>query len=118
VRLTSAAAILALVVATSLAAGAARATSSPAPAAAPCTASALGEAFNGALELQSMDAWGCVGSFAYAWATVGSGPSEVSVTEVLHVDAASERWVLVSRLTYCHPGTLPDPIYRRGCFSN
>jgi hypothetical protein len=118
VKIASAIAAVALVIATGLAAGAARATTSTPPSTAPCTSSALGEAFTGALALRSFQAWGCVGDFAYAWATVGTEPNEIGVTEVLHIDPASNQWVIVSRLTYCRPGALPDFIYRRGCFSN
>jgi hypothetical protein len=118
VKIASAVAVLALVIATGLAAGAARATTSAAPTAVPCTTSALGEAFTGALALRSFQAWGCAGDFAYAWATIGSEPNEISVTEVLHIDPSAGRWAIVSRLTYCRPGALPEPIYRRGCFSN
>ena len=107
-----------LVIVTGLAAGVARATSSPAPVTAACTAEALGQGFDGAFGLDSIDAFGCEGDYAYTWATVGSGQYEIGVTEVLHFDAASERWSIVSRLTYCHPGMLPDLVYRRGCFSN
>jgi hypothetical protein len=118
VKIVSAAAVMALVIGTGLAAGAARATSSPAPVAVPCTTGALSAAFTGALELRSFQSWGCVGSFAYAWATVGAEPNEISVTEVLHVDPIANRWVIVSRLTYCQSGVLAELIYRRGCFSN
>jgi len=118
VKIASTVAGIALVIASGLAAGAARATTSAAPPAAPCTTSALGEAFTGALTLRSFQAWGCSGDFAYAWATIGSEPNEISVTEVLHIDSSAGRWVIVPRLTYCRPGALPEPIYRRGCFSN
>jgi hypothetical protein len=112
------AAVLALVVVAGLAAGVARATSSPAPVTAACTTEAIGQAFNGALSLDSIDAWGCEGDFAYTWATVGSGQYEIGVTEVLRFDASAQHWTLVSRLTYCHPDMLPARIYRLGCFSN
>jgi len=118
VRILRYAAVLAVVVVAGLAAGDARATSSPSPVTAACTTEALGQAFNGALGLDSIDAWGCEGDFAYAWATVGSGEYEIGVTEVLRFDDAAQHWSLVSRLTWCHPGMLPEHIYRLGCFSN
>jgi hypothetical protein len=113
------AAVLVLVVAAALAAGDARATSSPAPTAAACTPEALGQAFTaGAFGLRSIDAFGCEGGFAYTWATVGTGTHEIGVTEVLRFDASVQGWSLVSRLIYCKPGLLPERIYRLGCFSN
>jgi len=118
VKIASAIAAVALIIVTGLAAGAARATSSTPPRAAPCTTSALGDAFTGALALRSIQAWGCVGDYAYAWATVGTEPNEIGVTEVLQVDPTTAQWVIAPRLTFCRPGVLPDFIYRRGCFSN
>jgi len=111
-------AVLALVAAVGLAAGGARSTGSPAPEPAPCTAAALGEAFVGPFALRSMDAFGCVGDFAYAWATVGPTAHEISVTEVLRFGDATRSWAFVSRLAYCTPGALPEKVYRLGCFSN
>ncbi|MFI5034844.1 MAG: hypothetical protein ACHQFZ_01390 [Acidimicrobiales bacterium] len=111
-------AVAALVVAAGLAAGAARSTNAAAPVPASCTPGALGQAFTGPLHLVSVDGWGCEGAFAYTWATVGTAPNEIGVTEVLRFDAAARQWRIVSRLTYCKPGALPEVVYRLGCFSN
>lgn len=112
------AALVVLVAAMAAASGAARSTSRPSPDYPACTASALGEAFTGALRLRSLDNFGCVGTYAFAWATVGSTPHEIGVTEVLRFSSTAQRWAFVSRLAYCKPGDLPERIYRLGCFSN
>ncbi len=91
---------------------------SPAGSSGACTPDALSRAFTGPFRLQSIDSFGCSGAWAYVWATVGSGPQEIGVTEVLRHDVASESWRFVSRQQYCHPGLIPDFIYRKGCFSN
>lgn len=107
-----------VVAAMAVASGEAKSTSQPAPEVAPCTPSALSVAFTGPLTLRSLDAFGCVGTYAYAWATVGPTPHEIGVTEVLRFSSITQRWGFVSRLTYCTPGALPERIYRLGCFSN
>jgi hypothetical protein len=84
----------------------------------PCTTSALGQAFDGQFHLDSIQNYGCEGSWAYVWATVGKGFAAIGVTEVLAYNAASARWSLVSRATDCKPSILPSVIYRQGCFSN
>jgi hypothetical protein len=118
VRLWVVAVSAALVVATGLAAGGARSTRSAAPVASPCTPAALSAAFGGALGLRSLDGWGCVGDFAYVYATVGTTPNLISVTEVLRFDPVTATWAFISRATYCTPHALPGLVYRRGCFSN
>jgi hypothetical protein len=88
------------------------------PAAVPCTIAALGGAFTGHFNLTSMQKFGCEGEWAYAWATVGSGEQAIGVTQVLHFDRSSQRWVFVSRERDCKASILPSVVYRQGCFSN
>lgn len=83
-----------------------------------CTPDELARAFTGPLRLQTIDSFGCSGDWAYVWATVGSGYQEIGVTEVLRHNPVQGAWFFVSRQRYCHPGLLPDFIYRKGCFSN
>lgn len=83
-----------------------------------CTPTSLGYAFSKTLELRSIDSFGCAGSYSYVWATVGTGPAEISVTEILHFDDRTQRWVFLSRLDYCTAGRLPQMVYLKGCFSN
>jgi hypothetical protein len=111
-------ATLALVVALAVIGARATSSTSPSPSAVPCTAAAIGRAFDGALSLRTLDNYGCSGAFAFAWATVGSGAAEVSLTEVLRFDASAARWRLASRARYCHRSTLGGYVYRRGCLSN
>lgn len=93
--------------------------SSVAPAATPCTPSALSQGVNGAFRVMSVDNFGCAGKFAFLWATVGTTEvNAIGVTEVLQFKTGDQRWALVSRLKYCHPTTLPTLVYRQGCFSN
>lgn len=112
--------VLSVAVAVGLGAGVAGATSSqaPAPSAAPCTVSALGTAFTGAMSLSSMQRFGCVGGWAFTWATVGTGVMAIGVTEVLQYDATTGAWAFANRAVVCHPGVLPDEVYQLGCFSN
>ncbi len=112
------AAVVLVVAAMAVASRGATSTGAPAPDIAVCTPSALSEAFTGPLTLRSLDAFGCVGTYAYAWASVGPTPHEIGVTEVLRFSWTTQKWGLVSRLTYCNPGALPERIYRLGCFSN
>jgi hypothetical protein len=92
--------------------------SQPAPVAAPCTSVALGDAFAGHFNLTSMQKFGCEGGWAYAWATVGTGEQAIGVTQVMHFDRASQKWVFVSRERDCTASILPSVVYRQGCFSN
>jgi hypothetical protein len=93
--------------------------SSVAPAATPCTPSALSQAVNGAFRVMSVDNFGCAGKFAFLWATVGTTEANaIGVTEVLQFKTLNQRWALVSRLKYCHPTKLPTLVYKQGCFSN
>jgi len=112
---------LALLIAATLVAAATHvsATSTGSPSAAPCTSSALGGAVNGAFRVLSVQSFGCEGDFAYLWATVGTDEADaIGVTEVLAYTTVTERWALVSREKWCHPGLMPEFIYRQGCFSN
>ncbi len=94
------------------------ATSAQPPFAVPCSVSSLGAAFAGPMQLDSIDNFGCQGSWAFTWATIGTEPHKIGVTEVLHFNAASSRWTFASRATVCKPEILPPVVYRLGCFSN
>ena len=86
--------------------------------AAPCSASQLVAAYNGQMHVHSVDSFGCVGNWAFLWATVGSGVQEVSVTEVLQYNLRTSAWENAPRLTYCGHGLLPNYVDREGCHSN
>lgn len=88
------------------------------PASTPCYPGALAGAFSGALSLDSIDRFGCAGEWAFAWATVGSGSQEVSVTEVLRFDPVLGRWRFVSRESVCGTSALPAFVDAGGCHSN
>ena len=105
----------AVVIAVSLLVFAARATatSSPSPVSAPCSASALTVHLS---NVASVQGYGCVGTWAYLWATLSVSSAEVRVTELMSY--ASGSWRPVSRATYCRPGVLAEPVYHRACFSN
>jgi hypothetical protein len=95
------------------------ATTSTGPSEAQCSTAALSEGVNGAFRVMSVQNFGCAGNFAYLWATVGTNETNaIGVTEVLKFTPSTQRWTLVSRLKYCHPGDLPTLVYRQGCFSN
>jgi hypothetical protein len=84
----------------------------------PCNASALTAPYTGPLKVQSVDSFGCVGSWAYLWATIGSGTHQFGVTEVTHFNVATARWTNASRLTYCNHRLLPKYVELWGCNSN
>ncbi len=117
-KMTRVAATTVLLVALVVASFHATSSSSRAPEAIPCTSGALAVAFSGQLKLTSMQQFGCEGEWAYAWATVGTGQHAIGVTQVLHFDGTSSRWVIVSRGRDCKASVLPSVIYRLGCFSN
>jgi len=94
------------------------ASSSPDMVVVPCDALALSAPFTGSMRFDSFDNFGCQGTWAFVWATVGLAPHEIGVTEVLRFDEAVGRWRIISRLTYCKPHLLPSVVYRQGCFSN
>jgi hypothetical protein len=60
-----------------------------------CDASAISAAYH---EVDSVQSFGCAGSYAYLWATVGKGEGEIGVTEVAHYDPATSSWKNASRL--------------------
>ncbi|MHB1087430.1 MAG: hypothetical protein ACYC19_01560 [Acidimicrobiales bacterium] len=85
----------------------------------PCDATVLGAAFSsGGLALHSVSQYACESGWAYVWANIGGGPSEVSVTEVLRFNALSGVWKFAQRQDVCKPTILPREIYLMGCFSN
>ena len=104
---------LVLVAGLALVATRATATASNGPSAAPCTSAALTSHLT---HVDSVQGYGCEGEWAYLWATVGVGVSEISVTELMSYSAGA--WLAASRATYCHAGMLPDVVYHRACFSN
>lgn len=112
---------MALVLAAALVVSAWHATerSTTGPLAVPCSSSSLSAAVNGAFRVLSVQQYGCAGHFAYLWATVGTDEADaVGVTEVLEFRTVPQRWALVSRAKFCHPGGLPELVYKQGCFSN
>ena len=106
-----------IVVAGALAASRARSTEAPFPLGATCTRAAVADAFPASMQLVHVDGFGCAAGWAYAWATVGRGVAEISVTEVLRLTPGAG-WAIVSRAQTCFPDVLPPLVYRRGCFSN
>lgn len=91
------------------------------PAAIPCSASALAAAYGGSGsedQVDEVNSFGCVGNWAYLWATIGKGEGEVGVTDVLHYDDATTRWQNASRLRYCMHHLLPAYVEYWGCNSN
>jgi hypothetical protein len=112
--------IVALVLLAALVVASLHTTSSsrPAAVAVPCSSSALAGAFGGNFKLASIQQYGCEGEWAYAWATVGTGEHAIGVTQVMHFERATHRWVFVSRGRDCKASILPSVVYRLGCFSN
>jgi hypothetical protein len=87
----------------------------------PCTASALSAAYGGASTIDSVDSvqsFGCVGNWAYLWATIGKGVAEIGVTDVLHYNDATSAWQNASRTRYCMHHLLPAYVEFWGCNSN
>jgi hypothetical protein len=85
------------------------------PAVVACDASAISAAYS---QVDSVQSFGCAGTFAYLWATVGKGEGEIGVTEVAHYDLATSRWKNASRLHYCVHHRLPSYVEFWGCNSN
>ncbi len=106
-----------IVLAVALGVGAAKTTcrASAFPVAAPCNASALVAPY---VSVRSVASFGCVGTWAYLWVTVGYGVEEASVTEVLHFDTAQSEWHNALRSTYCDRHLLPEYVETWGCSSN
>jgi hypothetical protein len=88
------------------------------PFSAPCDASALAASFSGSLKVQSVDSFGCVGSWGYVWATIGTGVHQMGVTEIAHYDTTAGTWRIASRLKYCGHHLLPTYVDFWGCNSN
>jgi hypothetical protein len=88
------------------------------PISTPCNATALSKPYSGPLKVDSVASFGCVGPWAYLWATVGKGVEEIGVTEVLQYDPATSTWHNASRLTYCEHHLLPRYVEFWGCNSN
>ncbi|MGC2168365.1 MAG: hypothetical protein WA580_04615 [Acidimicrobiales bacterium] len=80
-----------------------------------CNASAISSAYR---EVDSVQSFGCVGQYAYLWATVGHGEGEVGVTEVAHYDLDTSSWRNASRSHYCVQHRLPNYVQFWGCNSN
>lgn len=85
---------------------------------APCDVAALSAAFTSGQPLSSIAQFACENGWAYVWANIGSGPTEVSVTEVLHYDSVLGVWKFAQRHDVCKSTILPSEIYLKGCFSN
>jgi hypothetical protein len=81
----------------------------------PCTASAISSAYR---EVDSVQSFGCVGQYAYLWATVGHGEGEIGVTEVAYYDLDTSSWRNASRAHYCVDHRLPTYVQFWGCNSN
>jgi hypothetical protein len=88
------------------------------PLSAPCDATSMSAPFSGPLKIESVDSFGCVGSWGYLWATAGTGVHAIGVTEVVHYDVAKGVWRSASRLTYCFHHLLPTYVEFWGCNSN
>jgi hypothetical protein len=78
----------------------------------PCTATALADASG---DLSSVQDYGCVGNWAYLYATV---KHLFGVTEVLEFSPDSDRWTFSDRAVVCVGAILPPIIKTRGCYSN
>jgi hypothetical protein len=88
------------------------------PISTPCNAAALSKPYGGPLKVDGVASFGCVGRWAYLWATVGTGVAEIGVTEVLRYNATTSAWQNASRLTYCGHHLLPRYVEFWGCNSN
>jgi hypothetical protein len=85
------------------------------PQAAPCTVANLTVPYH---DVDSVSNFGCVGSYAYLWATVGSGPGEIGVTELLAYNTTKGVWENALRANYCTGNVLPAYIEQQACNSN
>ncbi len=87
--------------------------------AAPCTRAAITAAARAAAGADfdglagGTAAFGCSGRFAYTFATVGSGNTEVDVTMLFM--ATNGTWQSADRGIYCQDGSVPREIYRPAC---
>ena len=107
-----------VVVALGLSAAKSTESSSPAPLLVPCSAAALAAPYHGIDKVRGVDSFGCVGHWAYLWATIGTSVHKIGVTEVLSYDRATSSWKNASRLTYCNHHRLPHYVEFWGCNSN
>jgi hypothetical protein len=114
-RAAAALAALGILAALSVASANVTCTTRTFPVSVPCNASALSAAYS---EVDGVASFGCVGSWAYLWATVGKGAAEVGVTEVLHYDVTKGEWSNASRRRYCDHHLLPAYVEYWGCNSN
>jgi hypothetical protein len=85
------------------------------PQAAPCTVANLTAPYH---DVDSVSNFGCVGDYGYLWATVGSGPAEVGVTELLVYSNTAGVWENALRANYCGDNVLPAYIEQQACNSN
>lgn len=85
------------------------------PQTAPCTVANLTAAYH---DVDSVSNFGCVGDYAYLWATVGSGPGEIGVTELLTYNTVKGMWENAPRASYCTGNILPAYIEQQACNSN
>ncbi len=95
-----------------------------AAASAPCTTAAISAALkaNGT-NVVNLDGIGCANGWAYAFASVSSGPpgtvvppGGIGVTLLLQTEG--NNWVVVNRTTPCANKTVPPAIYQNACQSN
>jgi hypothetical protein len=63
-----------------------------------------------------LDGSGCSGTFAYAFADVGTAPNINEVTILLM--ASGGTWQPADRGTYCENGSVPSDIWQNACNSN
>ena len=85
------------------------------PQEAPCTVANLTAPYH---DVDSVSNFGCVGDYGYLWATVGSGPAEVGVTELLVYNTGASAWENALRANYCTGNVLPSYIKQQACNSN
>jgi hypothetical protein len=85
------------------------------PQAGPCTVATLTAPYH---DVDSVSNFGCVGDYGYLWATVGSGPAQVSVTELLVYNTSASVWENALRANYCTGTALPAYIKQQACNSN
>jgi peptidoglycan hydrolase-like protein with peptidoglycan-binding domain len=91
---------------------------------APCTSAAISAALkaNGT-NVVNLDGIGCANGWAYAFASVSSGPPGTVVPPggvgvTLLLQAQGGNWVVVNRTTPCADKTVPPAIYQNACQSN
>ncbi|HWD95829.1 MAG TPA: hypothetical protein VG246_05355 [Acidimicrobiales bacterium] len=85
------------------------------PQAAPCTADNLTAPYH---DVDSVTSFGCVGDYAYLWATIGTEPAEIGVTDLLVYNTKAGAWENAVRANYCTGDALPAYIKQQACNSN